>query len=33
MAKKVEELYADVVSAMRRYSGNFEEEEYEEDLL
>jgi hypothetical protein len=32
-AKKVEELYADVVSAMRRYSGNFEEEEYEEDLL
>jgi hypothetical protein len=32
-AKKVEELYADVVSAMRRYSGNFEEEEYEEDVL
>lgn len=32
-AKKVEELYEDVVRAMKRYSGNFEEEYEDEEVL
>lgn len=30
-AKRVEELYTEAINAMRRYSGNGEDEEYDED--